>query len=1021
LLLLAQPKTGNAMPNRFRILHISDLHSGKEGAGAQWRERRVLGEHWLANLRAILEDGQPDIVCFTGDLAQSGAAQEYEVVSQFLDATLAELKMDRAQLFVVPGNHDIARGTNKADWTALRDASWQIAPQALSRWMAGGKTPFGCTEAWRELVLARQQNYRAWLARYWPERPAHYAGAHVGGGHPHLGYRHTLAGSTPLHIIGLDSAWLAGDDNDAGKLQLTEDQIARHLTLDDGGELDGIKIVLLHHPLGELGDGKNARALLAEYGTDLLLHGHVHDPDYQRWQHPNHAHGLRESSAGCLYEHDRYPNSMQVIDLALPSCQVRQIWLRTWSGKGHWYSDNQHFAGSRDGRLIFEVDEETDGGGGETGFIPRTLFGRANEMADLQRAFFPASGEVKPVALCCAVEGMPGVGKTHLAEAFIREHWAQGREMADCHVRLYLSEASRPDAVVLAQEIAGKLKLAVSGKQVFKALAAHLQQENRLLLIENVDSPALAQAVAALVAQLPGCPILLTARYRDLGRTQGWARVEVRELVPAAALALLRSEAPACAASDAQLQQLAQKLGYLPLALHIAASHLAMGYSPAWFLDQLQKNYGISYGDEAEASLHGGDANQRARAILASSFAISWQSWQCMRELSDAQRNGLTALAHGPAEGCGAVLGAALAGLQAADEISAAECIEYEGMCMAARRLSLLRYEQGQVIFHALLQQWLRQQTADQQQVAETRWQAWLLARLPLPASIEDYLAWHQLQAEEGALVEWLERCAVPEALALDAVGSWYANQRGPFTSWLQFCARVLPLLDAEEVGRSNLYWIQGHAAWRCGELDLAMQAAKDLHQFESKRGNERETVLALGLQADILTARGELDEALLIRREEQMPVYEKLKDVRLRAVTQGKIADILTARGELDEALRIRREEEMPVYEKLKDVRSRAITQGKIAYILTVRGELGEALRIYREEEMPVYEKLKDVRSLLVARNNLAAALIRRAKAGDFEESRQLLLLALAEAQRLRLPEVATIEYWLKKLPPVA
>ena len=38
--------------------------------------------------------------------------------------------------------------------------------------------------------------------------------------------------------------------------------------------------------------------------------------------------------------------------------------------------------------------------------------------------------------------------------------------------------------------------------------------------------------------------------------------------------------------------------------------------------------------------------------------------------------------------------------------------------------------------------------------------------------------------------------------------------------------------------------------------------------------------------------------------------------------MTQGQIADVLYRRGELDEALRIRREEELPVFERLGDVR---------------------------------------------------------------------------------------------------
>ena len=80
-----------------------------------------------------------------------------------------------------------------------------------------------------------------------------------------------------------------------------------------------------------------------------------------------------------------------------------------------------------------------------------------------------------------------------------------------------------------------------------------------------------------------------------------------------------------------------------------------------------------------------------------------------------------------------------------------------------------------------------------------------------------------------------------------------------------------------------------------------------------------------MGQIADILQARGQLDEALKIRTDEELPVYERLGDVRERAVTMGQIADILQARGQLDEALKIRNEEQLPVYERLGDVRERA------------------------------------------------------------------------------------------------
>ncbi len=60
-----------------------------------------------------------------------------------------------------------------------------------------------------------------------------------------------------------------------------------------------------------------------------------------------------------------------------------------------------------------------------------------------------------------------------------------------------------------------------------------------------------------------------------------------------------------------------------------------------------------------------------------------------------------------------------------------------------------------------------------------------------------------------------------------------------------------------------------------------------------------------------------------------KLPVYERLGDVRSRAVTMGQIADVLQVRGDLDEALRIRREEESP---GLRAPRRRALALGHLA-----------------------------------------------------------------------------------------
>jgi hypothetical protein len=124
---------------------------------------------------------------------------------------------------------------------------------------------------------------------------------------------------------------------------------------------------------------------------------------------------------------------------------------------------------------------------------------------------------------------------------------------------------------------------------------------------------------------------------------------------------------------------------------------------------------------------------------------------------------------------------------------------------------------------------------------------------------------------------------------------------------------------------------------------------------------------------ADILQARGQLDEALKIRNE-QLPVFEQLGDVHERAVTMGRIATILQAPGDLAGSVRIRREEELPVYERLGDARYLLFGRWNLAFTLLRRGgekdrdEARNLLRMALDEarrlqlsEVPQIERLLD------------------------------------------------------------
>ena len=177
---------------------------------------------------------------------------------------------------------------------------------------------------------------------------------------------------------------------------------------------------------------------------------------------------------------------------------------------------------------------------------------------------------------------------------------------------------------------------------------------------------------------------------------------------------------------------------------------------------------------------------------------------------------------------------------------------------------------------------------------------------------------------------------------------------------------------DLPDELRAELYVEMGDLLFHLGQPAPALRAYREALR---ETQDERSRAIMMDKITDVLEARGELDEALRIRREDVLPVFERFGDVRSRAVTMGKIADVLQARGELDETLRIRREEQLPVFDRLGDVRERAVTMGKIADVLQTRGELEEALRIRRDEQLPVYERLGDVRSRAVTLFKIALA----------------------------------------------
>jgi hypothetical protein len=73
-------------------------------------DQREIIDKLLADIDVQRRERPFDLVAFSGDLAFSGTAEEYELATELLlDPVAALTQVPRSRIFLIPGNHDVDR------------------------------------------------------------------------------------------------------------------------------------------------------------------------------------------------------------------------------------------------------------------------------------------------------------------------------------------------------------------------------------------------------------------------------------------------------------------------------------------------------------------------------------------------------------------------------------------------------------------------------------------------------------------------------------------------------------------------------------------------------------------------------------------------------------------------------------------------------------------------------------------------------------------------------------------------
>lgn len=283
-----------------RILHLSDFHFR---GGTSWNSTPILDDL----IKCIcdpnrMNDGPPDLVVITGDIAFSGKMKEYNLALKFLTELYTKLALPPARILIVPGNHDVDR-------LQINDTS-RREQENLLRSQDPGQTIHAMLSdpPLRKLMLRRLDAYQKFREKFY-----------LAGKQSEVWWKETvtLAGMQ-VGISGLCSSWMSGADKEQGQLMVGLPQVNAAMHPAEGCDL---RIALLHHPLSWISERDNESIDAIRASSDVVLHGHTHVSEVSTTY--SSVGDITVLGAGACYESSKRPNSFQHVTLDMEARTAR--------------------------------------------------------------------------------------------------------------------------------------------------------------------------------------------------------------------------------------------------------------------------------------------------------------------------------------------------------------------------------------------------------------------------------------------------------------------------------------------------------------------------------------------------------------------------------------------------------------------------------------------------------------------------------------------------------------------------
>jgi tetratricopeptide (TPR) repeat protein len=324
----------------FSWIHLSDIHLFHGDQDVQLDQHLILSalinEITTNNNNPKLSIPRPDAVFVTGDIAFSGATirkDEYSVADQWLINIAQAAGLNRSDVYVIPGNHDVQRNiyTNNDDVCLLIDAlreGKRILAWALSK------------NNYLNLLTSRFENYLTFAANFAP----FCTKDNQNNRRLFWNWKINTSSNFSIQLEGLNTSLLSQNNEDKNKLRLSLEQIKDIPNLDP--QQSNLTIVMGHHPLVWLNDGDEVEKWIRKK-AHIYLSGHIHEPE-SLYIRTGGGTELVCIQAGAVHG-DQEPSSTNncfnyaAIVINEDGQTILRVWNRIWSDKHKDYRDDVEF------------------------------------------------------------------------------------------------------------------------------------------------------------------------------------------------------------------------------------------------------------------------------------------------------------------------------------------------------------------------------------------------------------------------------------------------------------------------------------------------------------------------------------------------------------------------------------------------------------------------------------------------------------------------------------------------------